>query len=52
MKAKVAIAGLGLIGGSFYKAALRAGHDVVGLHHGDGPEALAGAEIVMVEDPR
>jgi len=45
---KVAVAGLGLIGGSFYKASLRAGHEVVGLHHSDGPEALAGAEVVMV----
>lgn len=48
MKTKVAVAGLGLIGGSFCKAALRAGHDVAAMHHGDGPEALADAEIVMV----
>ena len=45
---KVAVAGLGLIGGSFYKASLRAGHDVAGLHHGDGPEALADADLVLV----
>ena len=45
---KIAIAGLGLIGGSFYKASLRAGHDVRAMHHGDGPEALKDAEIVMV----
>jgi len=31
----VAIAGLGLIGGSFFKAAQAAGHDVVALHHDD-----------------
>lgn len=45
---KVAIAGLGLIGGSFQKASVAAGHDTVGLHHGDGGEKLAGAELVMV----
>lgn len=45
---KIAVAGLGLIGGSFYKAALRAGHEVAAMHHGDGPDALAGAEVVMV----
>lgn len=31
----VAIVGLGLIGGSFYKASLKAGYEVKGLHHGD-----------------
>lgn len=43
----VAIAGLGLIGGSFYKASLAAGHETVGLHHGDatGHEK---ADIVLV----
>lgn len=45
---KVAVAGLGLIGGSFYKASMRAGHDAWGLHHGDGPEALTGADLVLV----
>jgi len=32
---KIAVVGLGLIGGSFEKASLRAGHEVVALHHGD-----------------
>ena len=45
---KIAVAGLGLIGGSFYKASLRAGHSVSAMHHGDGPEALMDAEVVMV----
>jgi len=31
----VAIVGLGLIGGSFFKAAQAAGHEVIALHHGD-----------------
>ena len=44
----VAVAGLGLIGGSFYKASLRAGYDTVGLHHGDGPDALREADLVLV----
>ena len=44
---KVAIAGMGLIGGSFYKAALRVGHDVVALHHSD-PGNFAGVGIVVV----
>ncbi len=45
---KIAVAGLGLIGGSFYKASLRAGHETIGLHHDDKPEALDDAEIVLV----
>lgn len=45
---KVAVAGLGLIGGSFFKAAKKAGHDVAGLHHGDCGEKLSDAELVMV----
>lgn len=32
---RVAIVGLGLIGGSFEKASLKAGHEVVSCHHGD-----------------
>ena len=43
----VAIVGMGLIGGSFYKAGLRAGYDVVALHHGES-EGLARADIVLV----
>lgn len=45
---KVAVAGLGLIGGSFLKAAKRAGHKATGLHHGDAGEKLSDAELVVV----
>ena len=45
---KVAVVGMGLIGGSFYKASLKAGYETVGLHHGDGPAALADADLVAV----
>jgi len=45
---KVAVVGLGLIGGSFYKASLRAGLETVGVHHGDGPEKFADADLVLV----
>ena len=43
----LAVVGMGLIGGSFYKAALRAGYATRGLHHGetDGVEA---ADVVLV----
>ena len=44
---KLAVVGLGLIGGSFYKASLAAGHSVVGLHHGE-TAGLASAELVLV----
>lgn len=40
-EATIAIAGMGLIGGSFHKALTRAGHDVVGFDKGD---------VVRVED--
>ena len=43
----VAVVGLGLIGGSFQKAALRAGYAVAGLHHGE-TEGLLTADIVLV----
>lgn len=43
----VAVVGMGLIGGSFYKAALRAGYDVTPLHHGES-EGLSRADIVLV----
>ena len=46
----VAIAGLGLIGGSFLKAAERAGHSAVGFHHAEKPR-LADAELVIVAMP-
>jgi len=44
---KVAVAGLGLIGGSFLKAAARAGYETVGLHHGD-VDGLRDADVVLV----
>lgn len=43
----VAVVGMGLIGGSFQKAAMRAGYSTVGLHHGE-TEGLSGADIVLV----
>lgn len=47
---KIAIAGLGLIGGSFLKASERAGYDVAGFHHGEKPD-LSDADIVIVAQP-
>ena len=44
---KIAVAGMGLIGGSFFKAAEAAGHDVAALHHGDAG-GFESAEIVLV----
>ena len=44
---KIAVVGLGLIGGSFYKASLKAGYDVAGLHHGDA-EGMDDADLVLV----
>ncbi len=44
---KVAVSGLGLIGGSFYKASLAAGYDTVGLHHGEDV-GLDDADLVIV----
>ena len=43
----VGVVGLGLIGGSFQKASLRAGYKTVGLHHGE-TEGLSDADIVIV----
>lgn len=43
----VAVVGLGLIGGSFQKAAMRAGYAVTGLHHGEA-EGLSSADVVLV----
>ena len=43
----VAVVGLGLIGGSFEKASMRAGYAVAGLHHGDS-KGLSGADVVLV----
>ena len=47
---KIAVAGLGLIGGSFYKASLKAGYETVGLHHGDATGCEA-ADLVIVAQP-
>ena len=43
----VAVVGLGLIGGSFLKAARRAGYETVALHHGES-EGLERADVVLV----
>ena len=45
--AKVAVVGMGIIGGSFEKAALRAGYAVNSLHHGDA-SGFEDAEIILV----
>lgn len=45
--AKVAVVGLGLIGGSFEKAARKAGYEVSALHHGDRT-GFEGADLVLV----
>ena len=45
--AAVAIAGMGLIGGSVFKAAKRAGHDVMGFDKGD-PVDVRDADVVFV----
>ena len=47
---KVACAGLGLIGGSFLKAALAAGHEAAGFHHGDAAD-FSDFDIVLVSMP-
>ena len=44
---KIAVVGLGLIGGSFEKAAKKAGYDVAALHHGDSA-GFEGAELILV----
>ena len=44
---KVAVVGLGLIGGSFEKAAKKAGYEVAGLHHGDST-GFENADLILV----
>ena len=44
---RVAIVGLGLIGGSFEKASLKAGHEVVSCHHGD-KSGFEDSELILV----
>ncbi len=43
----VAVVGMGLIGGSFYKASINAGHTVAALHHGD-PTGFEAADLILV----
>jgi len=43
----VVVVGMGLIGGSFQKAAMRAGYSVAGLHHGD-VDGVREADVVLV----
>lgn len=47
---KIAVVGMGLIGGSLYKASLAAGFETAGLHHSD-EEGIAEADIVFVALP-
>ena len=47
---KIAIAGMGLIGGSIYKAALRAGHAAVGFRRNDAVD-VSDADVVFVALP-
>lgn len=49
-KLSIACAGLGLIGGSFYKAAMAAGYDAVGLHHGEKAD-FSRFDIILVSMP-
>ena len=44
---RVTIVGLGLIGGSFEKASLKAGHEVVSCHHGD-KTGFEDSELILV----
>lgn len=44
---KVAVVGLGLIGGSFEKASIEAGYDVVALHHGDAA-GFEAADLILL----
>ena len=46
----IAVAGLGLIGGSFLKAAEAAGHTAKGYHHGERPD-LRDADVIIVSLP-
>lgn len=44
---KIAIVGMGLIGGSLYKAALKEGYDVIGIDKND-PVTVADADVIFV----
>ena len=46
----IAIAGMGLIGGSIYKAAIRAGHTAVGFRRNDAVD-VSGCDVVFVALP-
>jgi prephenate dehydrogenase len=47
---KIAIAGMGLIGGSLYKAAVRAGHEARGFRRGDTVD-VSDSDVVFVALP-
>lgn len=47
---KVAVAGMGLIGGSIYKAAVQAGYEVLAIHHDDAIGEID-ADFVFVAMP-
>ena len=47
---KIAIAGMGLIGGSIYKAAIRAGHAAVGFRRGEAVD-VSDSDVVFVALP-
>ena len=47
---KLAVVGMGLIGGSLLKAARKAGYDTLGLHHAD-PADLSDVDIIFVALP-
>lgn len=47
---KIAVVGMGLIGGSFYKAAQRAGHEVAGFGRGE-ELAVEDSDLVLLAIP-
>lgn len=49
-KLNIACAGLGLIGGSFYKASLAAGYDATGFHHGDKAD-FSRFDVIFISMP-
>ena len=44
---KIAVVGLGLIGGSFEKASIKAGYEVASLHHGD-TTGFEDADLILI----
>ena len=47
---KIAVIGMGLIGGSFHKAAAKAGHEVAGFGRGDAPQ-VDDSDLVIIAVP-